>query len=93
MVSMRPNVQRGRSRGMTDVLVDQDYPNVLPLCCEPVECGLDRGVVRLGVYHDEVLLVVWRCRDLLSRVLDLGGEGSGVEQLWYARRCQLEAGL
>jgi hypothetical protein len=79
---------------MTDVLVDQDYPNVLPLCCEPVECGLDRGVVRLGVYHDEVLLVVWRRRDMLSTVLDLGGEGSGVvERLWYARRCQLEASL
>ena len=77
---------------MTDVLVDQDYPNVLPLRCEPVECGLNRGVVRLGVYHDEVLLVVWRRRDMLLTVLGWG-EGSGVERLWYAHRCQQEAGL
>jgi len=41
------------------MLVDQDYPNVLPLRCKPLEGRLDGSVVRLGVYYEKVLLVVW----------------------------------
>lgn len=48
------------------MLVDQDYPNVFPLGREPVEGGLDSGVIRLGVDYQEVLLIVRRCRDVLS---------------------------
>lgn len=50
---------------MADMLVDQNYPNVLPLGREPLERGFDGGVVCLGVDYKEVLLVVWRCCDML----------------------------
>lgn len=31
------------------MLVDQNYPNVFPFRGKPLECGLNGGVVRLGV--------------------------------------------
>lgn len=49
---------------MTCVLVDQDDGNILALD-EFVEAGLDGGVVGLVIDHEEVLLRVWTCRDML----------------------------
>lgn len=72
------------------MLVDQHYPNVLPLGREPLKSSLDRGVIRLGVYYEEVLLVVWRCGDMLPAVLVEGDgltEGFGWER-GDALRCQ-----
>lgn len=56
---------KGVGGDMADMLVDQNYPNVLPLGREPLERGFDGGVVCLGVDYKEVLLVVWRCCDML----------------------------
>ena len=54
------------------MLVDQDYSNILPLRCELVEGGLDGGVFCLGIYDQEVLLVVWRRCDMLGVLVSLG---------------------
>lgn len=40
----------------TDMLIYQDYPNVFPLCGEPLKCLLDRRRVRFRIHHEEVLL-------------------------------------
>jgi hypothetical protein len=55
------------------MLVDQNYPDVLPLGREPLECGLDGGVVRLAVDYKEVLLVVWRRGDMLDLLVSVEG--------------------
>jgi hypothetical protein len=54
------------------MLVDQDYPNVLPLRCKALEGRLDGSVVCLGVYYEEVLLVVWRRGNMLSSEVSAG---------------------
>jgi hypothetical protein len=51
-------------RGVTCVLVDEDNGNILALD-EFVEAGLDGGIVGLVIDHEEVLLRVWTCRDML----------------------------
>lgn len=48
----------------TCMLVDQDNTNVLALD-EFVEVGLDGGIVGLVIDHEEVLLRVWGCSDML----------------------------
>lgn len=53
---------------MTNVLVDEDYPNVLPLRRESIERRFDRSVIRFGVDDEEILLVVWRRGDMLSNM-------------------------
>lgn len=50
----------------TCVLVYQDNANVLALN-EPVESGLDGGIIGLAVHHQEVLLRVWAGRHMLSK--------------------------
>lgn len=50
------------------MLVDQNYPDVLPFCCEPFKCGFDRCVVRLAIDYKEILLRVWSRCDMLGRV-------------------------
>lgn len=52
-------------RDATCMLIDQDNANVLALN-ELVERGFDGGIVGLAVHHQEVLLRVWGCRDMLS---------------------------
>lgn len=47
------------------MLIDQDYPDILSLRSKPLKGGFDRGVVRLAVNYEEVLLRVWWCCDVL----------------------------
>lgn len=75
---------------MADMLIDQNYPNVLPLGREPLERGFDGGVVCLGVDYKEVLLVVWRRRDMLW-VACVSRELSGLSRGRNAPQCQLGA--
>ncbi len=63
----------GSPGGMADMLVDQHYPDILPLRCKLVKGGLDGGVFCLAIYDQEVLLVVWRRRDVLGMVSVLCG--------------------
>lgn len=53
-------------RDATCVLVYQDNANVLALN-EPVESGLDGGIISLAVHYQEVLLRVWAGRHMLSK--------------------------
>lgn len=49
----------------TNMLVDQHNANVFPLGRESLKCLLDGRGIRLGVDNEEVLLRVWRGRDML----------------------------
>ncbi len=53
------------SERMTDMLVDQNYPDIFPLCGKALKGRFDGGIVRLGVHDEEVLLRVWRRGDML----------------------------
>ena len=53
------------ARAVTNMLIDQDNPNVFPLGSESLKCRLDGRGFCLAVHHQEVLLVVWRRRDML----------------------------
>lgn len=68
------------------MLVDKNYPDIFPLCGEPLKRRLDGGVVRLCIYYQKVLLVVWRRRDMLSmgRVRLKTGSGWGGDSGTYA---------
>jgi hypothetical protein len=60
--------------GVANMLIDQDYANVLSLCRKPLKRRFNCGVICLCVYHKEVLLVVWRRRDMLETGLLMSGE-------------------
>ena len=50
---------------VTNMLIDQYNPNVFPLGSESLKGRLDGRGICLAVHHQEVLLVVWRRRDML----------------------------
>jgi len=80
--------------GCTHVLVDEDNGNVLALLGESVKGTFDRGVLRLGIDDEEVLLRVWRRGDVLGwRVLATRAQTSEERrgQVSYAYSCEEEA--
>lgn len=64
----------GAGADVTDMLVDQNYPNVLPFRCKPLERRLDGGGLCLCVDYQKVLLVVWRRGNMLSSKVSAGCE-------------------
>ncbi|KAM3076919.1 hypothetical protein ACMFMF_004835 [Clarireedia jacksonii] len=50
----------------SNVLVDQEDSNVLSLSCKPLKCFLDSCIIRLAVNDKEILLRIWRRRDMLT---------------------------
>jgi hypothetical protein len=48
------------------MLIDQEDPNVLPLCCEPLESLFDGCIVSLVIDNEKVLLRIWRWRNMLN---------------------------
>ena len=55
--------------GVTDVLVDQDNADILPLLSEALERRLDGRRLRLAVDDQEVLLGVGAGRDMLDELV------------------------
>lgn len=71
------------------MLVDEEDGNVFPVLCIAVECLLDLGVLGLCVDDEKVLLGVWWCCDVLSRLLAI----VSVRYLIYSLQHQLVRGL
>jgi hypothetical protein len=49
-----------------DVLVNEQDGDIFALGGELVECGFDGCVLGLRVHDQEILLAVWRLRDMLD---------------------------
>jgi hypothetical protein len=47
------------------MLIYQENGDILALLREAIECGLDVGVLRFRIHHEEVLLRIRRLRDML----------------------------
>lgn len=71
------------------MLVDQHNANVFPLGRESLECLLDGRGIRLGVDDEEVLLRVWRGRDMLPSGISHDRARRSFET--YAYSCQKQA--
>lgn len=52
----------------TDMLVDQDNPDVLAVGREPVKCRLNGCRVRFTVHHQEILLLIRTLRNVLEEL-------------------------
>lgn len=63
------------------MLINQQNRNILPLLCETLECGLDGAVVCFAVYHEEVLLGVWRVGNMLFTPI-ISNNSLGCEGRW-----------
>lgn len=47
------------------MLVYEEDCNIFPVMSKSIECLLDGRIFGLGVYHKEILLGIWRLRDML----------------------------
>ena len=56
------------------MLIDENNSDILPLGRESLKCLLDSSCVSLGVDDEEVLLRVWRGRNVLSSRISHGVE-------------------
>jgi hypothetical protein len=48
------------------MLIDQENADILPLRCESFKCFLNSCIVGLAIHDEEVLLGIWRLRDMLN---------------------------